>query len=83
MSASWYAVQSLRVVALSRFTVPSVQATRPNTVVYAIVRNKKNSFHLAAAVANLKNVHIFEADVVDHASLEVRPPSLPTSFASD
>ncbi|EIW57123.1 NAD-P-binding protein [Trametes versicolor FP-101664 SS1] len=45
-------------------------ATRPDTIVFAIVRNKKGSFHLTAAIANFKNVHVFEADVVDHASLE-------------
>ncbi|EIW57033.1 NAD-P-binding protein [Trametes versicolor FP-101664 SS1] len=45
-------------------------AGRPDTVVFAIVRNAKGSTHLAAAIANLKNVHVVEADIVDHASLE-------------
>ncbi len=58
--------------------IPSAQAGRPDTVVFAIVRNAKGSTHLAAAVANLKNVHVVEADIVDHASLEVQHISSPT-----
>lgn len=83
MSASSYVIKSSRVVALSMLIASLVQATRPDTVVFAIVRNKKGSFHLAAAVANLKNVHVFEADVVDHASLEVRHPFPPANPMPD
>lgn len=81
MSASWYVVNLPQVVTLSMLTAPPVKAARPDTVVFAIVRNKKGSFHLAATIANLKNVHVFEADVVDHASLEVQPPFLLASFS--
>ncbi|KAI0820521.1 NAD-P-binding protein [Trametes gibbosa] len=45
-------------------------AARPDVIVFAVIRNKKSSTHLAAAVENLKNVHVVEADVVDYKSLE-------------
>lgn len=61
---------------------PSSQAGRPDTVVFAIVRNAKGSTHLAAAVAHLKNVHVVEAEIVDHASLEVHYTLFPLSSTS-
>ncbi|OJT07718.1 hypothetical protein TRAPUB_1387 [Trametes pubescens] len=45
-------------------------AAGPDALVFAIVRNKKGSTHLTTAAANLKNSHIVDADVVDHASQE-------------
>ncbi|KAI0351045.1 NAD-P-binding protein [Trametes cingulata] len=44
-------------------------AARKDAVVFAVVRSKQNSTHLAAAVANLDNVHIIEGDVVDPKSI--------------
>ncbi|KAI0674049.1 NAD-P-binding protein [Trametes maxima] len=44
-------------------------AERENSVVFAVIRNKQRSTHLAEAVANLKNVHIIEGDVADHRSI--------------
>ncbi|KAI0646060.1 NAD-P-binding protein [Trametes meyenii] len=44
-------------------------AGRENSIVFAIVRNKQRSTHLAAAVAGLKNVHVIEGDVADHNSI--------------
>ena len=49
----------------------SDQAARPDSTVFAIVRNAKSSTHLISAVSALKNVHILEADIVDYTSLEV------------
>ncbi len=54
-----------------------LQAAGPDALVFAIVRNKKGSTHLTTAAANLKNSHIVDADVVDHASQEVRQPVSP------
>lgn len=48
------------------------QAARQNTTVFAIVRNAARSTHLTAAVSDLKNVNVFEGDVTDYPSLEVR-----------
>lgn len=48
-----------------------LQAARPDTVVFAVVRNSRTSAHLNLAVKGLKNVHVLDADVLDHASLEV------------
>ena len=48
------------------------QAARQNTTVFAIVRNAARSTHLTAPVSDLKNVHVFEGDVTDYPSLEVR-----------
>ncbi|KAH9846549.1 NAD-P-binding protein [Lenzites betulinus] len=45
-------------------------AARPDSIVFAVVRNKQTSIHLAGAIADLKNVHVVEADVVDYKSLE-------------
>ncbi|KAI0674060.1 NAD-P-binding protein [Trametes maxima] len=42
---------------------------RPNTTVFAVVRSKQGSTHLAAVAANANNVHVIEADVVDAKSL--------------
>ncbi|KAI0674048.1 NAD-P-binding protein [Trametes maxima] len=42
---------------------------RTNTTVFAVVRNKQTSTHLAAAIAHANNVHVVEADVTDHKSL--------------
>ncbi|KAI0778933.1 hypothetical protein BD413DRAFT_465060 [Trametes elegans] len=44
-------------------------ASRPDSVVFALVRNKQKSTHLASAVSALNNVHVFDADVADHESL--------------
>ena len=49
-----------------------MQAKRPGAIVFAVVRNARTSTHLTAAIDGLKNVHVVEADVVDHHSLEVR-----------
>lgn len=48
------------------------QAARPNTIVFAVVRNAAKSNHLQAAIKDLKNVHVLEADVTDYKTLEVR-----------
>ncbi|RPD58582.1 NAD-P-binding protein [Lentinus tigrinus ALCF2SS1-6] len=45
-------------------------ATRPDTTVFAIVRNASASTHLTKATAGLKNVHVVEADIADYASVE-------------
>ncbi|KAI0646061.1 NAD-P-binding protein [Trametes meyenii] len=42
---------------------------RANTTVFAVVRSKQGSTHLAAAIANASNVHVVEADVADAKSL--------------
>ncbi|KAI0646063.1 NAD-P-binding protein [Trametes meyenii] len=44
-------------------------ASRKDSVVFAIVRNKQSSTFLADVAANLKNVHIIEGDVADHRSI--------------
>ncbi|KAI0674068.1 NAD-P-binding protein [Trametes maxima] len=44
-------------------------AARKDSVVFAIVRNKRNSTFLADLAANLKNVHVIEGDVGDHRSI--------------
>ncbi len=49
-----------------------VQAGRPDSTVFAIVRNAAKATHLQAATKGLKNVHILEAEVTDYSSLEVR-----------
>ncbi|KAI8993815.1 NAD-P-binding protein [Trametes punicea] len=43
---------------------------RKDTTVFAVVRNKQKSVHLASAVAGLNNVHVIEGDVVDYSSME-------------
>ncbi|KAI8975857.1 NAD-P-binding protein [Trametes punicea] len=43
---------------------------RNDTTVFAVVRNKQKSVHLASAVAGLNNVHVIEGDVVDYSSME-------------
>ena len=48
-----------------------IQAARPDSIVFAVVRNAANSKHLQAAIQGLKNVHVLEADVADYRSLEV------------
>ena len=53
----------------------ATQAVRPDTTVYAVVRNAAKSTHLQDAIKSLKNVHVVEADVVDHISLEARSPA--------
>ena len=47
------------------------KAERQNTVVFAVVRSGRTSTHLATAIAGAKNVHVLDADVTDHGSLEV------------
>ena len=47
------------------------QARRPGAIVFAIVRDPAGSSHLHAAVAGLKNVHIFAGDVGEYNALEV------------
>ncbi len=48
---------------------------------FAIVRDAQGSTHLNAIVSGLKNVHIFEGDVTDYRSLEVRTFNMPTAPA--
>ena len=48
----------------------SFQAARPDTTIFAVVRNAKTSTYLASAVATLENVHVVEADVADYSFLE-------------
>ncbi|RPD58579.1 NAD-P-binding protein [Lentinus tigrinus ALCF2SS1-7] len=45
-------------------------ATRPDSIVFAVVRNAATSTHLQAAIKGHTNVHVLEADVVDYNSLE-------------
>ncbi|KAI0753730.1 NAD-P-binding protein [Fomes fomentarius] len=45
-------------------------ANRPNTTVFAVVRNTRTSAHLASAVQYSNNVHVVEADVSDYGSLK-------------
>ncbi|PIL26450.1 hypothetical protein GSI_12208 [Ganoderma sinense ZZ0214-1] len=45
-------------------------ASRPDTSVFAIVRNPAGSTHLQAVAAGLKNVHIIASDVADYSTLE-------------
>ncbi|RPD72782.1 NAD-P-binding protein [Lentinus tigrinus ALCF2SS1-7] len=45
-------------------------AARPDSTVFAVVRNAQKSIHLQAAIKGLKNVHVLEADVTDYKSLE-------------
>ncbi|KAI0705968.1 NAD-P-binding protein [Cerioporus squamosus] len=45
-------------------------AARPNSIVLAVVRNAAKSTHLQAAIKGLPNVHVLEADVTDHKTLE-------------
>ncbi|TFK84095.1 NAD-P-binding protein [Polyporus arcularius HHB13444] len=45
-------------------------AGRPDSTVFAIVRNAAKSTHLQAATKGLKNVHILEAEVTDYSTLE-------------
>ena len=47
------------------------QAAKPDSTVFAVVRNAAKSTHLQAAIRSLNNVRIVEADVGDHASLQV------------
>ncbi|KAI9059396.1 NAD-P-binding protein [Trametes sanguinea] len=44
-------------------------AARRDTLVFAVVRNKQKSVHLAAAIQGLTNVHVVEADVTDHKAM--------------
>ncbi|KAI0674070.1 NAD-P-binding protein [Trametes maxima] len=44
-------------------------ASKKDSVVFAIVRNKQTSMFLAAAVRGLNNVHVIEGDVGDHKSI--------------
>ncbi|KAI0776589.1 hypothetical protein BD413DRAFT_610210 [Trametes elegans] len=51
-------------------------AARPDSIVFALVCNKRKSTHLASAVSVLNNVHVFDADVTNfeylkHAMQEV------------
>ena len=59
---------------LVTYAARTYQAKRPDAVVFALVRNPAKSSHLNSAVATLKNVHVFAADVTDYRSLEVSPP---------
>ncbi|PIL33320.1 hypothetical protein GSI_04771 [Ganoderma sinense ZZ0214-1] len=45
-------------------------ASRPDAVVFAIVRNPERSSHLKAVAASLQNVHIIAGDVADYSTLE-------------
>ncbi|KAI0742370.1 NAD-P-binding protein [Daedaleopsis nitida] len=45
-------------------------AARPNTTVFAVVRNACTSTHLNAVVESTKNVHVLEGDVADYISLK-------------
>ncbi|KAM5539650.1 hypothetical protein V8D89_006759 [Ganoderma adspersum] len=45
-------------------------ASRPDAIVFAIVRNPAGSTHLHAAITSLENVHILAGDVADYATLE-------------
>ena len=47
------------------------QAARPNTIIFALVRNSRTSTHLQDAVSSLNNVHVVDADVADPDSMEV------------
>ena len=49
---------------------------------YAVVRNAAKSTHLQAATKGFQNVHVVEADVVDHVSLEgcAAASSCPASY---
>ena len=40
-----------------------------------MVRNAAKSTHLQGAIKSLKNIHVVEADVVDHISLEACSPA--------
>ncbi|KAI0646772.1 NAD-P-binding protein [Trametes meyenii] len=44
-------------------------AERKDSIVFAVVRNKQRSTHLAEAIENLKNVYVIEGDVADHRSI--------------
>ncbi|KAI0675781.1 NAD-P-binding protein [Trametes maxima] len=45
-------------------------AKKTDTIVFAIVRNKQGSKHLAPVANNYQNVHVVEGDVADYKSLE-------------
>ncbi|KAI0747067.1 NAD-P-binding protein [Daedaleopsis nitida] len=45
-------------------------AARPDAIVFAVVRNARKSNHLNAAISGMENVHVVEADVADHTTLE-------------
>ncbi|KAI0753737.1 NAD-P-binding protein [Fomes fomentarius] len=45
-------------------------AGRPNTTVFAVVRNARTSTHLQSIAMDLKSIHVVEADVADYNSLE-------------
>ena len=50
-----------------------LQAVKPGSTVFAVVRNAATSTHLQTAIKGLANVHVLEADVIDYKSLEVWP----------
>ena len=51
---------------------------------FAIVRNASTSTHLASAIADMKNIHVLEADVTDYPALKVRSHMfLPFYLADD
>ena len=51
------------------------QAANANNAVFVVVRNKARSTHLNEVVAKSSgNIHVLEADVVDHRALKVWPP---------
>ncbi|TFK84088.1 NAD-P-binding protein [Polyporus arcularius HHB13444] len=45
-------------------------AAKPDTIVFAVVRNASKSTHLQAVVKDAKNIHVVEADVADYPSLQ-------------
>ncbi|KAI0642222.1 hypothetical protein C8Q79DRAFT_1027974 [Trametes meyenii] len=45
-------------------------AKKTDTIVFAVVRNKQDSKHLAPVAKKYQNVHVVEGDVADYKSLE-------------
>lgn len=51
------------------------QVANANNAVFVVVRNKARSTHLNEVVAkSTGNIHVLEADVVDHRALKVWTP---------
>ncbi|KAI0349485.1 NAD-P-binding protein [Trametes cingulata] len=57
-------------------------ASRPDTTVYAVVRNAKSPYVLPIAEQH-KNVHIIEGDIVDHRSISIRLPKYAACRAAE
>ena len=47
------------------------QAARPDSLVFAVVRNGATSTHLNTGIKDFTNVHVVDGDVTDYPSLEV------------